>query len=153
MKIKSTSVDILPNLIKIPKEKNQDACFEIKDILIDEINQKFDWALLSGIFNFKLSDNKTFIQNMLKRMLDSCNKGVAADFMSTYVDFKNMDAYYASPEQIFSFSKSLSKRVVLRHDYMPFEFCVYIYKDDRINGRNVFEGFDNDCVQDHNSNR
>ena len=125
MKIKSTRVDIHPNLIKIQKEKNQDACFEIKDILIDEINQKFDWVLLSGVFNFKLWDNKTFIQNMLKKMFELCNKGVAADFMSKYVDYKNMDAYYASLEEIFSFCKALSKRVVLRHDYMPLSF-VYI---------------------------
>ena len=142
MKIKSTRVDINPNLIKIPKEKHLDACFEIKDILIDEINHKFDWALLSGVFNFKLSDNKSFIQNMFKKMFKICNKGVAADFMSTYVDFKNEDAYYASPEQIFSFCKTISKRVMLRHDYMPFEFCVYIYKDDRINERNVFAEFE-----------
>lgn len=137
-----TGIEINSNLIEIARKKYPDACFEIKDILIDEINHKFDWVFSSGIFNFTLSDNKPFIQNMLKKMLELCNNGVAADFMSGYVDFKNMDVYYASPEHIFSFCKTLSKRVVLRHDYMPFEFCVYIYKDDRINERNVFTEFD-----------
>ena len=141
LNIAYTGIDINSNLIEIARKKYPDACFEIKDILIDEINQKFDYILLSGVFNFKLSDNKTFIQNMLKKMFELCNKGVAADFMSTYVDFKNADAYYASPEQIFSFCKALSRRVVLRHDYMPFEFCVHVYKDDKVNERNVFKEF------------
>jgi len=75
-------------------------------------------------------------------MFEACNKGVAADFMSGYVDFKNKDAYYASPEEIFSFCKTLSRRVTLRHDYMPFEFCVYVYKNDNgINKKNIFTEF------------
>jgi hypothetical protein len=63
------------------------------------------------------------------------------------VDFKNEDAYYASPEQIFSFCKTISRRVVLRTDYMPFEFCVYVYKEDRISKRNVFEEFEQEAEQ------
>lgn len=121
-----TGIDINSNLIEIAKKSYPDVCFETKDILIDELNQKFDYILLSGVFNFKLSDNKTFIQNMLKKMFELCNKGVAADFMSTYVDFKNEEANYASPEEIFGFCKTLSRRVSVRHDYMPFEFCIYI---------------------------
>ena len=144
LNVKYTGYDINLNLIEIAKEKHLDACFEVKDILIDEVKHKFDYILSSGVFNFKLSDNKTFIENMLKKMFEICNKGVAADFMSGYVDFKNEDAYYTSPEEIFSFCKTLSRRVTLRHDYMPFEFCVYVYKGDRINERNVFADFDND---------
>lgn len=80
---------------------------------------------------------------MLMKMFELCNKGVAANFVSSYVDFRNENLYYAKPEEIFSFCKTLSRRMVLRHDYMPFEFCIYIYKDDRINNkRNVFGEFD-----------
>ena len=32
--------------------------------------------------------------------------------------------------EIFKICKSLTKRVVLHHDYMPFEFCIYLYKLD-----------------------
>jgi len=106
------------------------------------ITSDIDWIFSSGVFDFKLSDNKSFIQNMFKKMFKICNKGVAADFMSSYVDFKNEKANYASPEEIFSFCKTISRRVTLRHDYMPSEFCVYIYKDDRINKRNVFEEYE-----------
>lgn len=141
---KYTGYDINPNLIKIAKEKHPSVCFEVKDILTDEINQKFDYVLSSGVFNFKLSDNKSFIQNMFKKMFEISTKGVAVDFMSSYVDFENEDAYYANPEEIFSYCKTLSRRVTLRHDYMPFEFAVYIYKDNRINKRNVFAEFDED---------
>ena len=46
------------------------------------------------------------------------------------------------PEWVFGLGKSLSKRVALRHDYMPFEFCVYIYKSAEVNERYVFADVD-----------
>lgn len=144
LNIKYTGYDINQNLITIAKEKYPNARFEVKDILIDATKQKFDYVFSSGVFNFKLLDNKTFIENMLEKMFEICNKGFATDFMSNYVDFKNEDAYYAKPEEIFSFCKTLSKRVALRHDYMPFEFCIYTYKNDSINERNVFKFIDTD---------
>jgi len=144
LNIRYTGYDINENFIKIAKRVYPNARFEVKDIEEDKINDKFDWVFSCGIFNIKISDNKSFIQNMLKRMFELCNKGVAADFMSSYVDIEREGLYYAKPEEIFKFCKTLSRRVLLRHDYMPFEFCVYIYKDDRINKRNVFTEFDKD---------
>ena len=75
-------------------------------------------------------------------MFELCNKGVAIDFISTYVDFRNEKINYVKPEEIFSFCKTLSRCVLLRHDYMPFEFCIYIYKSDRIDERDVFTEFE-----------
>lgn len=74
-------------------------------------------------------------------MFDSCSKGVAVDFISRYVDFRNRDVFYAEPEVVFKFCKSLTKRIILRSDYMPFEFCVYLYKDDSKTKNNVFIEF------------
>jgi trans-aconitate methyltransferase len=141
MNIEYAGVDINPDLIETAKKVYQKARFVVLDLEEEDIEGSFDWVFESGIFNFKLSDNNSFIQNVLKKMFKICNKEIAVDFMSDYLDFKNEDAYYASPEEIFRFCKTLSRRVTLRHDYMPFEFCVYIYKDDRINERIVFEEF------------
>ena len=72
-------------------------------------------------------------------MLKICKKGVAMDFMSTYVDFKRKDSFHASPERVFKIAKKLSKRVVIRHDYLPFEFCVYIYKNNNLTKKHTFK--------------
>ena len=81
-----------------------------------------------------MPDNENFMKNMMKKMHYICKKGVATDFMSDYVDFKDENLYYTHPEDIFKFCKDLSKRVVLRHDYLPFEFCIYVYKNDKMDG-------------------
>jgi len=74
-------------------------------------------------------------------MLRLAKKGVAMDFMSTYVDFKNSRAFYVSPEKIFKIAKNLSRRVVIRHDYLPFKFYVYIYKNNKLTENQTFTDF------------
>ena len=64
------------------------------------------------------------------------------NFITDYVDFKNKDTFYTSPEKIFKIAKKFSKRILLRHDYLPFEFCIYVYTDDKINQKdNSFKAF------------
>ncbi|MFC1941567.1 hypothetical protein ACFLWL_04150 [Chloroflexota bacterium] len=101
-------------------------------------NETSDYVVSSGIFNARLSDNESFVRRMLKRCLELCNIGTALNMISNYVDYKQEDLYYYSPESIFTFCKTLTKRVSLRHDYMPFEFTVYLYEDDSIDERHIF---------------
>jgi hypothetical protein len=39
--------------------------------------------------------------------------------------------------------RKLSKRIILRCDYMADEFCVYVYKNDMADESNVFEEYGN----------
>ncbi len=133
--------ELNPNLISMAKKKNQNTKFKLLDIEKEHIEGKCDWAIVSGLFNFKRKDNYKFIKKMIKKIFQSCKKGVAIDFLSTYVDYKNKDAFYSSPEKIFKICKELSPRIVLRHDYMPFEYCVYIYKKNSKSKNLVFNDF------------
>lgn len=135
-------VDINPNLVNIGREIYPEAQFRVMDVEEEPLNQKFDWVFASGLFNFKLSDNNSFSKNILYTMWNLAKKGIAADFLSSYVDFQEDSLHYSKPESIYSYCKSLSRKVVLRSDYMPFEFCVYVYIDDNINYRGVFTDYD-----------
>lgn len=140
--IQYTGIDINPRLIKIAQNTYPGVHFAVKDFHEAAIDTWFDWVVSSGVFNVKSSESTLFIQEMIKKMFILCTKGVAADFMSSYAGIKGKNTYYTVPEELFGFCKTLSRRIVLRHDYMPFEFCVYIYRNDRINKQNVFSDFD-----------
>ncbi len=132
-------LDINENFLEFAKKKN--IRFIQFDLRTDKI-PKSDWMISSGVFNHRKTTDYTFIKKSIKKMFDSCSKGVAVDFISSYVDFRNRDVFYAEPETLFRFCKSLTKRVILRSDYMPFEFCVYLYKDDSKTKNNVFTEFE-----------
>ncbi len=93
---------------------------------------EFDVILASGIFNHKFTkaDNKRFIFEVIKKSLALAAEGVAFDFLSDKVDFMHTHTYHSSPEEVLSLGYSLTRNVVLRNDYFPFEFAIRLLKDD-----------------------
>jgi SAM-dependent methyltransferase len=135
-------VDINPDFIAIAREKYPEARFEVTDFEEQGIDGQYEWAFAAGIFTIRLSDNETFVRNTLRRMFDCCRKGFAADFLRPAYGGTANDAYWRpQPEEIVKICRELSKRYIVRCDYMADEFCVYVYKNDMADERNVFEEF------------
>ena len=92
----------------------------------------FDYVIASGAFNLKLEgvDGYEQIRRNLAKMFRLSNIALSADFISDKVDHAHEHNFNSAPETILSMAYGLSKNVILRNDYFPFEFCVTIYKDD-----------------------
>jgi len=125
-----TGYDINPNLVESARNAFPSARFEVKDIQKEDFPE-FDYIVSSNAFNLKLrdSDNYELIEEVLHICFEHANKGVAADLLSSYVDYKSSEAFHYNPERVFSTAKKITKRVCLRHDYPLYEFCVYLYPD------------------------
>jgi SAM-dependent methyltransferase len=131
---KYTGIDIVESLIfEANKQfKGENINFINKNILDFETNTVYDYAISSGIFNHKISENNNyeFIELVIKKTLSICKDGLAFDFLSDKVDFQLEHTFHSSPEKILSIAYKYSRNVVLRNDYMPFEFSIFIFKDD-----------------------
>jgi SAM-dependent methyltransferase len=126
-----TGYDICPEFIEHARQRFPEARFEVRDVQVDGIPERFDYVISSQTFNNRLAheDNMKVMQDVLRLSYGASQKGVAIDMMTAHVDFREDRLFYYSPEEIFRFSKTLTKRVLLRHDYPLFEFTVYLYKD------------------------
>lgn len=125
-------VDINPTIIEYAKQRFPKCDFRTVDILTDNLSDNFDFVVSTSSFNNKMNDisNYDFAFKILNKCYEIADKGVAIDFLTSYVDFQSTnEAFYYQPEIIFSKCKKITKRVSLRHDYPLFEFCVYLYKD------------------------
>lgn len=129
-----TGTDIVNELLLEAKKQYQseNLHFINTDFLEFEPDILFDYAICSGMFNFKLSDgnNYEFIESVIKKSLAFCKDGLAFDFLSDKVDFQYENTFHSSPEKILSIAYKFSRNVILRNDYMPFEFSLFIFKDD-----------------------
>jgi len=132
-----TGYDINPALIEIAKERFPEKTFEVKDILAEQF-PVFDYIVSSSCFNLPLSghDNYDFAEMVMRKCYDHSRKGVAIDFLSSYVDFCSVEGFHYAPERLFALAKGITKRVKLRHDYPLYEFNIYLYKD--------FQGWSNE---------
>ncbi len=137
-KVKYTGYDIAPKIIQVAKKKYRDAHFEVKDVSLERHLPKFDYIFCSGIFNIRSTDSASHIdqvKSMLLKVYDMANYGVAVNFLSEgALPISNLDDlnsgryFYFQPEEIMSFVRFICSRYILRHDYHPGDFTVYMLK-------------------------
>lgn len=128
-------IDLVPDLIEqaLLLDQGNHATFIQGDFLaIANQLESVDITIGSGIFNhrFESTDNYQFIQSTLHKAFEISNEGVAFDFLSSKVDYPLPHTFHSEPEFILGSSYELTRRVILRNDYMPFEFAIILFKDD-----------------------
>jgi len=130
--------DVSEKVIEVAKKKYKEGRFEIRDILTDGHPEVFDFVFCSGALTIHFvedEDHLEFIRIMLNRMFELCKIGVGVNFLSSEVlEFLSEEAgrqpqyYYAKAEEIIGIAKKITSRFVLRHDYHPGDFTVYLIK-------------------------
>ncbi len=141
-KIDYTGYDISPKLVEGACKKYPGVRFEVKDILEGYFTNRFDYIFSCGIFNIRFSSvarHDAFVKEMLLRMYENCNIGTAVSFLSIngiyHVPGKDLEAesiyYYFKPEDIVQYVRSFAGRFILRHDYHPGDFTIYLFKERR----------------------
>lgn len=127
-------IDLVEDLVIKGKElyHGPSVRFDVGDFLEKEFSETFDYAIASGIFNFKLKDgdNYEYIEASFEKTLKICIDGFAFDFLSDKVDYEYEHTFHSSPEKVLSIAYRFSRNIILRNDYMPFEFSLFVFKDD-----------------------
>ena len=132
--------DISDKMIDVAKKRHPEANFKVIDILKDnllEYEDFFDYILLSGVFYIKVDGDdevhRKWVEAVLIKLWSLCKKGLAANFMKEYVDWKDDSLYYCPIDVIIPFCvKNLSRWFTMRYDYQLWEFTLYVYKEPRV---------------------
>jgi SAM-dependent methyltransferase len=130
-----TGYDLSGETLALARTHHPDAHFEQRDIFRDGVGGHFDYAVISGVFNNRVSDNWVFLTRALRTLFPHVRRGLAFNALSAYVDYQDPGLYYADPGAVFRFCKEeLSPAVNLRHDYevkpgvLPFEFTLQVLR-------------------------
>lgn len=87
--------DISEKMIQIARKRHPSAHFDVVDVLKDRSPEMFgdffDYVLVSGVFNLKAGKEDThrkWTESILLKLWDLCKKGLAVNFLTDYVDWK-----------------------------------------------------------------
>ena len=134
---KYVGYDISPDAVALARSIHPAGRFEVRNILEEPVEEKFDYVLVSGVFNNLVSDNRAFFEAISRRLMRQTELGYAFNMLTRFVDYLDDGLHYEDPLHAFRFCKEqLSPLVTLRHDYavragsMPFEFSIYVHQTD-----------------------
>jgi len=129
--------DIVLEYVNDVKKKYGNVKIFNRDLAEGPGNDKYDYLIMSGLFHqrrdSRISDWERFSQAIIKNTYIMCNKAIAFNFITPFVDFYRTDVYYCNLPKLLNFiNDELSRFFVLHHNYALFEFTVFVYKEAHI---------------------
>ena len=123
-------IDLAADLVKLAKSNYPEINIFYRDFLTDGHIPEFDYALSSGIANLRTPHNLEYLESVIRKMFSIAKKGAAVNMLTSYAPENKQDTgmYFYSPEQMLKFALKLTPHVILRHDYLPNDFTLYLYK-------------------------
>lgn len=123
---KYLGIDALPEMVASARVCYPAWQFQEGNILDLNTSWNADYVISSGLFTF--GDSK-LMQKTIQAMFDICNKAVAFNSLSYWAKKKEPGEFYADPLGTVQFCRTLTPWVVLRHDYLPHDFSIYMYRE------------------------
>jgi SAM-dependent methyltransferase len=128
--VEYTGIDITPGMIEIAQQRFPDARFAVVNFLDagDEIAKSYDFIFASGIFYRRRTAPLVFFEAVLSKMYCHCKRAIAFNSLSSWAADQEEGEFYADPLETLDFSRTLSPWIVLRHNYHPRDFTVFIHR-------------------------
>jgi SAM-dependent methyltransferase len=124
-----TGYDLTPELIALARRRFPEATLEVCDLLTGpQLPATFDYVVASGIFYLHRVDPIGYLHTLVERMFALCRRGLAFNTLSTRAPQPDPEEFHADPATVLDFCLQLTPRVTVRHDYLPHDFTVYLYK-------------------------
>ena len=90
-----------------------------------------DYTFVSGTFNVKLHASdaawQEYVEQTLLKLWQTSRRGIAFNLLTSYVDWREDQLFYADPAHFFDFCKRrLSRFVSVHHDYPLYEWTMIV---------------------------
>lgn len=127
--VEYSGIDLTPGMVERAQARFPNVKILNKTIFDEELPiGPFDYVLASGIFVFRQESPEDYLFSTIKMMYGLCIKGVSFNSLSFWASKKSPGEFYADPVKVINFCKTVSQKIVLRHDYHPADFSIYMYK-------------------------
>lgn len=125
-------VDVVAEFVEASRNRFPEASFDHIS-LGQRLEGEFDIAVASGVFNFLYTDSavehEELVFSTMSRLFEVVSERVSVDFMSPSVDYRQADAYHQRLDSLLDFvTSNLSRNLHIDHSYLPYEYCVHIFK-------------------------
>jgi len=127
--LRYTGIDLSPRMVAAARGRRPDLDIRLANLVDLNEGDKFDFVAANGIFYLLGDDAERLLRELVQQMWVLARRGIAFTTLSSWADMKEAGEYYADPLEVVRFCRSLTSRIVLRHDYHPADFAVYLYRD------------------------
>jgi len=124
-----TGFDISQEMIRRCRQRFKSGAFKLCDILELPKRHAFDYTVAFAIHNIKCQGAKKVLARTMRHQFELCRIGAHISILTDrYKQFaSHIQAWRA--EEVLTMALRITPYVVLRHDYLPNDFSVTLYRE------------------------
>jgi len=128
-KVDYTGIDISAKMIHFCQNKYpKNRFFQANSLAV---NERYDYIFASGILSNRTTHHLQFVETLLTHMFSIANKGISVNFLSLNAPLEEQNHhafFYFEPETVIKLGLGLSPYIRLRHDYLPNDMTLSVFK-------------------------
>lgn len=132
MAVDYTGIDVTPRMVELAQARLPGHAFQTADLFslpVPPQGRAYDYVVASGVFAKRQEDPTGYLREAVARMFALSGTATAFNALSTWAPSVESGEYHADPLQTLEYCRTLTPWAVLRHDYHPRDFTVYLYKN------------------------
>ncbi|MEI8292955.1 MAG: class I SAM-dependent methyltransferase [bacterium] len=119
-------IDLSPAMIEMARQARPDLDLRVANILDLPEDVSYDVVSANGIFYLLGTEAPFLMRRLVGEMFRRSRRGVVFNSLSTWASIQEDGEFYADPLEVVAWCRELSPWVVLRHDYLPHDFTVFV---------------------------
>ena len=130
-----TGVDISPEMIRRCQQRFPGVRFENRNILEWTPDEPFDYVVSIGIHNIRVDGGRDLLESVTRRQFELCRVAAHVSLLTDrYTGFApHIQSWRV--EEVLTLALDITPYVVLRHDYLPNDFSITLYRQPLIDTR------------------
>ena len=127
--VRYAGLDSSARMIAAARKRIPGVPFEVHNAIAGPLPRAADFVVASGVLNLEQGDNDAAMRRFLRVCFAACREAAAVNMLSTWADLYDSGRHYYEPLRTARAARRLTRRVVLRHDYLPHDFTLYLYRE------------------------
>ena len=121
-----TGIDLLPEMIEQARQRHPESQFLLGEFPTVGNDVGADYVLASGVYQHA---SKELFLRSIEVMYERCAVAAAFNMFSEWCPEDRRNEYlFVDPLEIAAFCRRLTPNLILRHEYMPHDFTIYMYR-------------------------
>jgi SAM-dependent methyltransferase len=121
-------VDIAPEMIRRSRERYPQAEFAERNILEWDPGRTFDYVVAFGIHSVKVPNKMELFTALTRRKFELCSVAAHTAVLTDRYPGFGPEAQTCNAEESLAVALAITPCVVLRHDYLPNDFSLTLYR-------------------------
>jgi len=126
--IRYAGIDVSSRMVDEARKAYPELPFHRQNVLDMDTAEPFDVVLAQGIFYLLGRNAESKMHTLIKKMFSLSKEAVAFCAISFWSSRKSDNEFYADPVRLLDWCRTLTPRIVLRHDYLPNDVTLYLHK-------------------------